>query len=121
MFLIIQITLGPLINSIFEIDIIYFCRPYYLGHNVKINRKYILISVITSRIHDLFSKSWQYFLIIEDNTSMNNLISANKTIKSKLIHSMDIVDNVWHWFTSLFKTIKLKKAIPAQCHATCKK
>ena len=68
-----------------------------------------------------FQKGWQYFFIIEDNTSMNKLISANKSIKSKPIHSMDIVDNVWHWFTSLFKTIKLKKAIPAQCHTTCKK
>ena len=111
-FWVIQITLGPLINNIFEIDIIDLSR---------LNRKYILIRVITTRRHDPFSKSWQYFLIIEDNTSMNNLISANKTIKSKLIHSMDIVDNVWHWFTSLFKTIKLKKAIPAQCYTTCKK
>ena len=101
-----------MIKNIFEIDINDFSRP---------NRKYISICNITPRIHDLFSKGWQYFLIIEDNTSMNNLISANKTIKSKLIHSMDIVDNVWHWFTSQLKTIKLEKAIPAQCHTTCKK
>ena len=104
-----------------DLNIWVIMRKYDDRLDYSINCKYISVCNITPRIHDLFSKSWQYFLIIEDNTSMNNLISANKTIKSKLIHSMDIVDNVWHWFTSLFKTIKLKKAIPAQCHTTCKK